>query len=123
MAQFLQVCEDIGEEAIEIPSESDGTLLLTTLQAQFPGACGLKYKSETGAYRGIRLAEGILYPPDGLWGANQFIAVFPKSAYIFMPSQLLLILRLGLIFIIIGRPQNLENQLPSEKHENRLRFF
>lgn len=80
MAQFLQVAEDIGEEAIEIPSEGDGTLLLTTLHAQFPGACGLKYKSETGAYRGIRLADGVLYPPDGIWGNHQYIAVFPKNS-------------------------------------------
>lgn len=81
MAQFIQVCEDVSEEPIEIPSEDDGTLLLTTLSAQYPAACGLKYKSETGAFRGIRLAEGVLYPPDGIWGNHQFIAVFPKSAY------------------------------------------
>lgn len=80
MAQFIQVCEDVNEEPIEIPSEDDGTLLLTTLSAQFPAACGLKYKSETGAYRGIRLADGVLYPPDGIWGNHQYIAVFPKSA-------------------------------------------
>ena len=80
MAQFLQVCEDGSDEIMEIPSEGDGTLLLTTLQAQFPGACGLKYKSETGAYRGIRLADGVLYPPEGVWGNSQFIVVFPKSA-------------------------------------------
>ncbi|XP_076438510.1 TAR DNA-binding protein 43-like isoform X2 [Babylonia areolata] len=80
MAQFLQVAEDINEEAIEIPSEADGTLLLTTLSAQFPGSCGLKYKSETGAYRGIRLAEGVLYPPDGIWGNHQYIAVFAKNS-------------------------------------------
>ncbi|XP_025084240.1 TAR DNA-binding protein 43-like isoform X4 [Pomacea canaliculata] len=79
MAQFIQVLEDVNDEPIEIPSESDGTLLLTTLSAQFPGACGLKYKSETGAYRGIRLADGVLYPPDGVWGNHQYLAVFPKT--------------------------------------------
>lgn len=80
MAQYLQVAEEIGEDPIEIPSEADGTLLLTTLCAQFPGSCGLKYKSETGAYRGIRLAEGVLYPPDGIWGNHQYIAVFAKNS-------------------------------------------
>ena len=79
MSQFLQVSEDISEEPLEVPSEPDGTLLLTTLTAQFPGACGLKYKSETGAYRGIRLADGVLFPPDGMWGSHQYIAVFSKS--------------------------------------------
>ncbi|KAK7497777.1 hypothetical protein BaRGS_00010911 [Batillaria attramentaria] len=79
MAQFIQVCEDTSDEPIEIPSEDDGTLLLTSLAAQFPGACGLKYKADTGAFRGIRLADGVLYPPDGVWGNTQYIAVFPKN--------------------------------------------
>lgn len=79
MSQFIQVCEDAGDESIEIPSEDDGTLLATTLEAQYPGACGLKYKAETGAYRGIRLADGVLYPPEGLWGNHQYIVVFPKT--------------------------------------------
>ncbi|XP_070178905.1 TAR DNA-binding protein 43-like isoform X6 [Littorina saxatilis] len=79
MSQFIQVCEDVSDEPIEIPSEDDGTLLLTTLSAQFPSASGLKYKAESGAFRGIRLADGVLYPPDGLWGNHQYIAVFPKN--------------------------------------------
>lgn len=91
MAQFIQVLEDVNDEPIEIPSEDDGTLLLTTLMAQFPSACGLKYKSETGAYRGIRLADGVLYPPDGLWGNHQYIAVFPKSE---LSENLVLCIRL-----------------------------
>ena len=41
---FPQVCEAEGEESMELPVESDGTLLLTTLIAQYPGACGLKYR-------------------------------------------------------------------------------
>ncbi|KAL8615246.1 hypothetical protein ACOMHN_050287 [Nucella lapillus] len=79
MSQFIQVVDETADEIIEIPSEDDGTLLLTTLSAQFPAACGLKYKSETGAYRGIRLADGVLYPPDGIWGNHQYLAVFPKT--------------------------------------------
>jgi hypothetical protein len=86
MSQFIQVAEDAGDEPIEIPSEDDGTLLATTLEAQFPGACGLKYKAETGAYRGIRLADGVLYPPDGLWGNHKYIVVFPKSRYSILVS-------------------------------------
>ncbi|XP_005095335.1 TAR DNA-binding protein 43 isoform X2 [Aplysia californica] len=79
MAQYIQVVEDESDESIEIPSENDGTLLLTTLSAQFPGACGLKYRNpDTGAFRGIRLLDGVLHPPDGLWGNFQYLAVFPK---------------------------------------------
>ncbi|KAH9512373.1 hypothetical protein Btru_039347 [Bulinus truncatus] len=80
MAQYIQVVEDENDEPVEIPSEPDGTLLLTTLSAQFPGACGLKYRNpESGAFRGIRLADGVLHPPDGLWGNYQYLAVFPKG--------------------------------------------
>ncbi|XP_059144395.1 TAR DNA-binding protein 43-like isoform X2 [Physella acuta] len=80
MAQYIQVVEDENDEPVEIPSEPDGTLLLTTLSAQFPGACGLKYRNpESGAFRGIRLVEGVLHPPDGVWGSFQYLAVFPKE--------------------------------------------
>ena len=84
MAQYIQVVESENEESIEIPSEMDGTLLLTTLMAQFPGACGLKYRNpDTGAFRGIRLMDGVLHPPDGLWGNFQYVAVFPKGGGMF----------------------------------------
>ena len=80
MAQYIQVVEYENEESIEIPSELDGTLLLTTLSAQFPGACGLKYRNpESGAFRGIRLMDGVLHPPDGMWGTHSYVSVFPKG--------------------------------------------
>lgn len=53
---YVQVVEEEGEEPIELPVEDDGTLLLSTLQAQFPGTCGLKYRNpESRAMRGVRL--------------------------------------------------------------------
>lgn len=80
MTQYIQVTEEEGEEAIEIPSEEDGTLLLTTLAAQFPFACGLKYRNpQSGNYRGIRLTDGKLHPPENYWGSKTFIVVFPKD--------------------------------------------
>ncbi|XP_069122113.1 TAR DNA-binding protein 43-like [Argopecten irradians] len=80
MSQYIQVTEDEGDDPMEVPSEDDGTLLLSTLAAQFPGACGLKYRNpDSGAFRGIRLSDGRLYPPDGKWGNRMFIAVFPKT--------------------------------------------
>ncbi|XP_022344193.1 TAR DNA-binding protein 43-like isoform X1 [Crassostrea virginica] len=80
MAQYIQVCDEEGEEPIEIPSEDDGSLLLSTLAAQFPGACGMKYRNpSTGNFRGIRLSEGMLHPPDGVWGNFTYIVVFPKD--------------------------------------------
>ena len=57
VSTFINVCEDEGDEAIELPSEDDGTLLLTTLTGQFPGACGLKFRNpETRGWRGVRYA-------------------------------------------------------------------
>ena len=80
MTQYIQVAEEEGEEAIEIPSEEDGTLLLTTLAAQFPCACGLKYRNpQSGNYRGIRLTDGKLHAPENYWGNKTFIVVFPKG--------------------------------------------
>lgn len=40
----IKVCEDFGEEELEVPLEDDRTLLLTTLQSIFPGSTGLKFR-------------------------------------------------------------------------------
>ncbi|XP_074655439.1 TAR DNA-binding protein 43-like isoform X2 [Tubulanus polymorphus] len=81
MLQYVQVAEEENDdEPIELPTEEDGTLTLSTLAAQYPGACGLKYRNpETGAMRGIRLVDGRLHPPDSRWGSILFICVFPKG--------------------------------------------
>jgi hypothetical protein len=49
---FVKVAESETDEAIEIPVESQGHLLMSTLSAQFPCACGLKFKTEQGLWRG-----------------------------------------------------------------------
>lgn len=81
--EYVQVAEEEGEETIELPIEEDGTLLLSTLQAQFPGTSGLKYRnSVSNAIRGIRLTEGRLHPPQGEdgWGIQTvYLCVFPKD--------------------------------------------
>lgn len=83
MSSYIRVSEEEGDEPIELPSEDDSTLLLSTLSAQFPGTCGLKYRNqESGTMRGVRLTEGRLHPPDGGWGNNLFFCVFPKGKYI-----------------------------------------
>lgn len=80
--EYVQVAEEEGEETIELPTEEDGTLLLSTLQAQFPGTSGLKYRNpDNNAIRGIRLSEGRLHPPLGEDGWNNlvYLCVFPKG--------------------------------------------
>lgn len=79
---FVQVSEEEGDEPIELPAEEDGTLLLSTLQAQFPGSCGLKYRNlDTKAVRGVRSNEGRFFPPsvDSGWGEYVYFCVFPKG--------------------------------------------
>ncbi|XP_013117282.1 TAR DNA-binding protein 43 isoform X2 [Stomoxys calcitrans] len=79
--EFVPVVEEEGDEPIELPTENDKNLLLSTLQAQFPGASGLKYiNEENKCYRGIRLNDGKLYPPsENGWSAHIYHCVFPKE--------------------------------------------
>ncbi|KAL5276411.1 TARDBP family protein [Megaselia abdita] len=85
MDHFIKVSENEGDDSIiELPTESDNSLLLSTLQAQFPASTGLKYKrveNEISTYRGVRLNEGRLYPPsqDDGWGSVVYICVLPKE--------------------------------------------
>uniref|UniRef100_A0A6M2DQ04 TAR DNA-binding protein 43 n=1 Tax=Xenopsylla cheopis TaxID=163159 RepID=A0A6M2DQ04_XENCH len=79
--EYVCVVEDEGDEPIELPTEEDGTLLLSTLTAQFPGSCGLKYRhSESKFIRGVRVVDGCMHPPmsDG-WDKEIYICVFPKE--------------------------------------------
>ena len=75
---YVRVCEDTGEEPIELPVEEDNTLLLSTVAAQFPGVSGLKFEIESN-FRGVKLCEGRLYPPDGFWNKILYYCVFPKG--------------------------------------------
>ncbi|KAB7495578.1 TAR DNA-binding protein 43 [Armadillidium nasatum] len=78
MSCYVQVCEEENEEPIELPSEDDGTLLMTTLVGSFPGACGLKFRHpESRALRGVRLIGDRLHAPDEGWNFV-FFCVFPK---------------------------------------------
>lgn len=80
--EYLRVSEDEDDSnAVEIPCEVDGTVLLTTLVAQFPGACGLKYRHpDSRSVRGIRLSDGKLHPPtEAGWGKLLYVCVFPKE--------------------------------------------
>lgn len=79
--EYIQVAEDFNDEPIELPLEDDNTLLLSTLQGQFPGATGLKYKNpENKAIRGIRLNDLKLHAPGHGWEGLVFYCVFPKDS-------------------------------------------
>lgn len=77
---YIRVAEDENEEPMEIPSEEDGTVLLSTVSAQFPGACGLRYRSPVSqCMRGVRLVEGVLHAPESDWGSLVYVVNYPKG--------------------------------------------
>ena len=86
MADYIQVTEDENdpEATIELPAEPpspDGaSILLSTIVAQFPGATGLKYRNpESGTMRGLRVVEGRVMAPDGVWQNYLYVVTFPKG--------------------------------------------
>jgi len=66
-SSFVQVVEKVDGDIMELPIENDGSVLLSTLQAQFPTAIGLKYKSSTGGWRGVRAVDNVLDAPHEGW--------------------------------------------------------
>lgn len=85
---FVQVSEtnDGGgggdAEVVDLPLEADSTLLLSTLHAQYPDACGLKYVApDNGRTRAVRLADNKLHPPSGDdgWGDVVYFCSFNKG--------------------------------------------
>jgi len=66
---------------VELPLEEDQTLSLGTLQGQFPSSCGLKYRSpETGAWRGLRVTNGVVSQVNNDWSGNHvYVVVYPKD--------------------------------------------
>jgi TAR DNA-binding protein 43 len=79
---FVKVAESENpEDSVEIPVEPQGHILMSTLTAQFPGACGLKFKTEQFSWRGVRVVEDKLYPPgDDKWDSNVYIVTYPKDS-------------------------------------------
>lgn len=83
MTEWVAVVTDEGDEPIEIPTESDGTMLLSSLTAQFPGVTGLKFRNpSTNTLRGVRILENVLNPPDANdgWGTTTYICTRPAGA-------------------------------------------
>lgn len=76
MAAYIQIGDNINNDVlIEVPSEKDGTLLLSSVAAQYPGSVGLKFKSETGAWRGCRVEGNIVDAPVDGWGTRSYYVV------------------------------------------------
>ena len=78
---FVKVWKDEDTDSfVELPKEENETIMLSTLQGQFPGAVGLKYRSSAGGWRGVRITSTALNPPQGGWGDTKFYAtIAPKG--------------------------------------------
>ena len=65
---FIQVIKhEQSADAMELPLEDDHTLDMATLTSQFPHAIGLKYKAESGAWRGLKVNGQTISHPGGAW--------------------------------------------------------
>ena len=72
MTQYIAVTDDESkpDSLVEIPLEEDGMLLVSTLESQFAGASGLKYRASSGAFRGLRVSDEKVQPPSDGWEAS-----------------------------------------------------
>ncbi|VFV46622.1 tar dna-binding protein 43-like [Lynx pardinus] len=62
MSECIRGTKDENDKPIETPSEDDGTVLLSTITAQFLGACGLSYRSPVSqCMRGVWLLAGEIW--------------------------------------------------------------
>ncbi|XP_023934573.1 TAR DNA-binding protein 43-like [Bicyclus anynana] len=77
--EYVVVSEGEHDEPIELPAEEDGSLLLSTVAAQFAGASGLKFRAG-GRLRGLRLADERVLPPADGWAAHRYFCAFPRAA-------------------------------------------
>jgi hypothetical protein len=58
---FVKVSDSENDESVEVPVEPQGFILMSTLTAQFPGACGLKFKTEQFSWRGYVFFFSLTY--------------------------------------------------------------
>jgi len=76
---YVKIVHDVeSDDVLEIPTEENGTILLSTIQAQFPHATGLKYKSDDGEWNDLVISDDALNPPDAGWGEKEFFVTPSK---------------------------------------------
>ena len=70
MAYVRVVKHETARDIIELPLEDDDTLDMATLTSQFPNAIGLKYKADSGAWRGLKVRGSVISHPGGPWSGD-----------------------------------------------------
>jgi len=83
MAAWVAIAEKEGEDAEEIQSEEDGSLLLASLANLYRNVTTLKYRGPSGLYRVVRCVGGVLSPPEdsGGWGSHVYICVTRQNQH------------------------------------------
>lgn len=77
---YVRIRESLdSEDVVELPTEANGTIQLTTLTAQYADAIGLRFKSSTGGWRGIRVNGSVMDPPLEGWGDGDYYIVTAKT--------------------------------------------
>ena len=73
---YISIQDEVTGVSVELPSEKNGTLLLSTIASQFPGTVGLRFKSAAGTWRGVRITEDKVFdiPLEG-WGSVDYQVV------------------------------------------------
>lgn len=78
---FIKVYAENFGQVVEILVEPEGHVLLGSITAKFPGACGLRYKAGD-VWRGVSVNGEKLIPGGGdTWMETLiYIATFPKAS-------------------------------------------
>merc|ERR1712025_742260 len=76
---FIRIAETEDSEFMEFPKEEDGSVLLSTIQTQYPNAIGIKYKGSSGAWRAIKEVDNILAPPKAGWGDTTYVLTVSET--------------------------------------------
>lgn len=74
---YVRIGESSTDDLVELPTERNGTLLLSTITAQFPDAIGLRFKSDNGCWRGVRVVDGVLDIPLEGWRDMDYYVTKP----------------------------------------------
>jgi len=81
MPAWIAISEKEGADPEELPTERDGSLLLTSLTNLYPNVTTLKYRGPSMVWRIVRCIDGILTPPedDGSWGSHVYVCIKKKE--------------------------------------------
>lgn len=76
MTEYVKVFGE-DEEFVRLPI-TNCTLLLTTLESQYPGVCGLRFRNKDNDWCGVECKGGTFVIPNS---KDSFHCVFPRGTY------------------------------------------